>query len=194
MEKTKLQTDFEIFNNAIEFAKKRGYIVPPLEWAVLVKGGRDMGWSTSIRMWAVGLVYTEPFLKAFFGTQKVRRVEDNELMYAITMWAKQVAYEHEGRLYAADRDKPCMIFPTQDNIDYWAGRAPTELLEIKTVVKQLQDMTASLSIRTHKVSNTEVRDVTPEIPLYKFCLRQMTEYDNPFTYLKEYMEKQKGVS
>jgi hypothetical protein len=197
--KTNLKTDFEIFNEAIVFAKQRGYTVPPLEWAVLVKG-RDFGKSNSVRMWAVGLMYSEEFLKAFFGERLVPREEDWDSMYAITLWAQQVAFEHQGKLYAADQNRPYMHFPVYDKVaDYdtdWAAKAPAEIVNAQMVTKKLQNMTASLAINTHRVRKVRVDNLTEELPAYKHHAKRMVEHENPFIYLKNYMdsEKRKTVS
>lgn len=185
--KTNIQTDFKIFNEAIVFAKERGYTVPPMEWAVLVKGGREFGKTNSMRMWAIGLIYSHDFLKAFFGENLVPREEDNENMMAIGLWAEQVAYEFEGQLYATNRDKPYMSFVRFKETD-WAAKAPTAIIDTEVVTKQLQDLTATIPVRTHKIKKVRVDNITPEYPAWQHGLRQMVEYDNPFLYLKRFMD------
>lgn len=188
--KTNYKTDFEIFNQAIVFAKERGYTVPPMEWAVLVKG-RDFGKTNSLRMWAIGLIYSHDFLKAFFGENLVPREEDNENMMAIGIWAEQVAYEHEGRIYAAQRDKPYMSFVKYDDVEFWADKAPTAIIEAQVVTKKLQDLAGSVPVQTHKIKKVRVDNLTPEYPAWKHGLRRMAEYDNPFLYLKSFMDYNK---
>lgn len=188
--KTNLKTDEEILTQAIEFAKNRGYFVPALEYAMFVKGSDNLVLNSSLRMWAIGLIYSESFLKAFFGERLVPREEDYDTMMAITLWAQQVAFEHEGRLYAADRNNQYMHFPIYDEVDYvskWAAKAPAELMHTRVVTKKLQDMSASLAVNTHKIKKVRVDNLTPDIPEYKHHMKRMVDYDNPFLYLKNYM-------
>jgi hypothetical protein len=191
--KSSIQSDFEIFNEAVVFSKKRGYIVPPLEWAVLVKGGRDFGKTNSMRMWALGLIYSHDFLKAFFGENLIPREEDGDLMMRIGLWAKQVAVEYQNKVYEVPEGRREWVTAhhppvTYEDIDTWTKRAPAEIVEAHRVVHQLTDMAGSIPVRTHRIKESRVDNITIELPAWKHGLRQMTEYDNPFLYLKKYMD------
>ena len=83
-----------------------------------------------------------------------------------------------------------MSFIKAPGID-WAKEAPTAIIEPEVVTKKLQDLAGSVPLRTHKIKKIRVDNVTPDYPAWQHGMRAMVEYENPFLYLKKFMNYHK---
>lgn len=184
--KTDLETAGEIINRAFNHASKRGYIAPLLEREILVRH-RAAGVSSSMRTWAVGLLFDHDFAKGLFGTHEV---DDNGWsISAIKVWAKQVAVEIEGTLRAVPDNwsRPEISYAVIPEIDIqrYSEEAPMELVEAQTVTRELVRMGASIPFETHSIDRVEIYGTRPA---YQYHLQQMALSPNPLTYVKEYLD------
>jgi hypothetical protein len=186
--KTEINEEFKSFNIALSWAKKRGYIIPPMEYAVLYKA-RDMGKTWSMRVWAQGLLFDEEFARYFFGEKLMYRERFD--MGAIRLWAKQFAVEYQGNYYKAQTDSPFMAFLEYDDLSYWEDKAPTEIVHARKVVRELTRMAASIPFMTHHIEDVQVDDVTPGILAYEYHLEKMATSGNPFRYIQSFMDDKK---
>ena len=187
--KTNRNKDLHRFKRALNYAVDNGYVVPPLENEIFFKSSMPFGFSSSMKVWARGLILTKDFARAVFGWEKVSG-EGIELVY-IRARAKQVAYEYDGRIYQADRNRPFMSFVKEPHLDFMSSSEggafdPAQTLDFNVVTKKLEDLFATIPVDTHQLTDLEVEG---GIPAYEYHLKQMVTSNNPFAYLDYYVSK-----
>jgi hypothetical protein len=184
--KTEPDQDLVTLERALLRAEHKGYKIPLLEYLLFVQD-RPPSLTTSLKIWAKGLIFSTDFASALFGTE---RVDDNGYdMNTISLWAKQVFVEHAGELHAVPDDGRNRIsFATLPEID-WDKEpvTPTELVNGEIVTYDLKKLAAAIPFRTHRVEELEVQGGAPA---YIFHLKNMVVCANPFEYLKEYIDKE----
>lgn len=187
MPKTKTEPDQDLvtLERALLRAEHNGYKIPLLEYLLFVQD-RPPSLTTSLKIWAKGLIFDAEFAAALFGTE---RVDDNGYdMNTISLWAKQVFVEHAGELHAVPDDgRQHISFANMPEIDWDKDPVtPTELVNGEIVTYDLKKLAAAIPFRTHRVEELEVRGGAPA---YMYHLKNMVVCANPFEYLREYIDK-----
>jgi hypothetical protein len=183
----KLKADFKTIEDALWWAEKRGYTIPPMERLVF-EGAHKQGLSNSLRVWGIGVLTTHEFAEAFFGHSPVDRYGNN--LVSLRLWAKQVAVEHEGKLYAADRSRPevHILKNTLPEVEDMTrgdteSRAPAYVTSPESVRIKLEDMYAGIPVLTHSLGDIDVFGM----PAWKYHLQNMVIVENPLDYIREFM-------
>jgi hypothetical protein len=182
-----VHSDYESLSLALWLAKKNGYRVPPLEQAIFTSAGAEK-LEGSLRRWATGLLFDKEFAIYLFGQKPVDK-NGFDIM-AIKIWAKQYAVEFQGRIYEA-RDRREMTFLEMPEIDFdftesAVKEAPPEIVECHKVVKRLEDLMITIPFTTHRVEDVAIIGTIPE---YEYHLKQMAVADNPFNYVREFVNE-----
>lgn len=177
--------DLITLERALLRAEHRGYSIPPLEYLLFVND-RPPNLTSSLKIWARGLIFTPEFASAFFGTEEVDDYGYN--VKAITMWARQVFVKHANKLHAAIPDRPDLTVIEMDEVDFTEDTTePEELVNAREITYKLENLAASFPFETHKIDEFEVKGGEPA---YMWHLKNMAVAPNPFEYLQDYINKE----
>lgn len=125
------------------------------------------------------LIFNHEFAKALWGNNHVSKSGSDYGL--IKIWAEQVAFEFEGRVYAAKPGERVRAFVKYSD-DALSDHAPTELMSASKVVQQLKNLIATIPFNTHKIKAVEAIGT---IPLWQYHLQQMVVSPDPIKYLGE---------
>lgn len=186
--KQEYSKDMQRFMRAFVYAQKHGYY-PPSEYPMVIRQSRQIGKSRAFREWARGLLLSHDFAKAIFGDETV--ADDGTGLATLKMWAKQVAVEHEGKLYAAQRGRREMNFAVTPHLEYetMAEHLYSTAPSLQVVTYKLKDLVAQIPLDTHRVAEIELFG---GLPAWQWHLKKMVVHDNPFKYVDYHVKnKQK---
>lgn len=180
-----VRSDNECISRAIWWAEKHGYELPPIEEAMF-KGKDADPLRASLKLWACGLLMSQDFAKAIFGEEEVD--EYGQSVVGIQVWAKQVAVEHNGKLYDVPYDQYEMAFYKMPLVDMWDKEqaVPTTLVKPEITRIKLENLYGTIPAQTHRIHGVRVLGA---IPAWQWHLQKMVICSNPFDYVDKYIEK-----
>lgn len=175
-------SDYDSLTLALRYAEKQGYTMLALERAVF-NGLDNNALKDSLRHWANGIIFDHSFARAVFGTSPADRY--GQPLLAIQIYAEQVAYKFDGRLYNADRSKPSMVFARVPDVTVNPFLAPLgESIDIQRFTQKLRDLRATLPFETHQIKEISIAGAQE---MWQWHLEQMVLLPNPYNYLREYI-------
>lgn len=192
--KTNDYSDYDCLSRALWYAEKNGYQTPALEKAMFDRAGAEP-LQGALRRWAIGLIMDQEFAMYVFGENPVD--ENGASLVWLELWAKQTHYRIADRLYKIDRDrgKPSEFYQVRPGTTMYAedwakllddaNKLAVQLIETERVEMQLEDRYASLAIDTHQIQEPRVGST---LLAWQYHLKEMAISDNPFLYLKEYID------
>lgn len=126
------------------------------------------------------MIFYKDFARTVWGNDKVDSNGFN--MTLIEMWARQVAVEHMGRLYAVESQKPIVTFYETPEMKTLANEyAELAIPDIQRVEYKLEHMSGTIPFRTHRIERIDV--VGDVQPAYDYHRQRMVIADDPLQYL-----------